>query len=98
MKVSSAIGAVGDTLNLVGAIILILNEIGRAEDYVVAQEEAKVLGEMADVYMESEDGSRLSNFADLVLRILRKEKRRALFGLLFIVGGFVLQLVSRLVE
>jgi hypothetical protein len=98
MKVSSAAGIVGDTLNLVGAVMLIVNEIGRAEDYVVAQEEAKVLAQLDDVYMETEEGYPLANFADLVLRILRKEKRRALYGLGLILAGFVLQLVSRLAE
>jgi hypothetical protein len=40
----------------------------------------------------------LANFADLVLEILRKEKKRAVAGLVVLFAGFVLQLFSRLDE
>jgi hypothetical protein len=98
MKVATILGIVGDALNLIGAIILILNEIGRERDYRDAGTAAKVLAKMTDIHFESKEGSRLANFTDLVLQILRREKKRAVAGLIVLFGGFVLQLLSRVWE
>jgi len=98
MKIGTILGIVGDALNLAGAIILILNEIGREKDYRDAGTAAKVLAKMPDIVFESEEGNRLANFTDLVLQILRREKKRAVAGLVVLFAGFVLQLLSRFYE
>jgi hypothetical protein len=98
MKTGTILGIAGDALNLAGAIVLILNEIGREKDYRDAAAAAKVLAKLPDIHFETHDGNRLANFADLVLQILRKEKKRALVGLAVLSLGFVFQLLSRLYE
>ena len=74
------------------------NEIAREKDYRKAGESAKALAKLTDIHSEDHHGNRLANFADLVLQILRREKKRAIAGLLVLLVGFVLQLLSRLYE
>lgn len=98
MKASTLLGVAGDALNLVGAIILILNEIGRQKDYRDAETSSKELAKMTDIEFETREGNPLASFTDLVLQILGKEKKRAIIGLAVLCFGFVLQLLSRLRE
>jgi hypothetical protein len=96
---ATLLGAIGDTLTFVGAILLLVKDLLAVREFREIESARKHLKEFPDVPFRAAYGTLpANNPEDLQTAILTHYSRRAVLATALLTVGFLLLLITRLVE
>jgi hypothetical protein len=95
---ASALGIAGDSFTVAGGIILLLKDLKAAPEFREVEAARAHLREFQGVPFVTRRGEEINNAEDLQTTILTHYSRRARLAAILIAIGFLLLLVTRLVE